>query len=137
MLTRVFPAVPAGARAFFVDAFFAANRKSTSPKNAMVAAVALALLAAPITPAQAGWIRTTQCAGRWWGNVACTTQWGMATDPYVRTVPAARSEQEDAELAERDRKWVARCRPVIRPDQNGVERYHYAAPGCEFGRISD
>jgi hypothetical protein len=120
MLTRVCPAVPAGAQVIATGV------------------VALVLLAAPITSAQAGGIRTTNCVGAWWWwNSACTTQWGEATDPYVRTVPAARNQAEDSELAERDRKWVARCRPVLRPDQNGVERYHYAAPGCEYGKISE
>jgi hypothetical protein len=32
-----------------------------------------------------------------------------------------------------DRKWLARCRPILKYDHYGVARYHYSAPGCEFG----
>jgi hypothetical protein len=119
MLTQMFPAVPAGARAL------------------MTGVVALMLLGAPMTPAEAGRIRTTNCVGGWWWHTSCTTQWGEASDPYIRVVPGARSVQEEAEFAERDRKWVAYCRPVIKPDRNGVERYHYARPGCEYGKTQD
>jgi hypothetical protein len=119
MLTRMFPAAPPGARSFATGV------------------VALVLLGAPITSAEAGRIRTTNCVGGWWWHTSCTTQWGEASDPYIRVVPAARNVAEEGELAERDRKWVARCRPVLRQDRYGVERYYYAAPGCEHGRLSD
>ena len=46
-------------------------------------------------------------------------------------------EAEKARLATRDHKWLARCRPVIERDRYGVARYHYAAPGCEFGVGTD
>lgn len=42
-----------------------------------------------------------------------------------------------AESRERERKWVERCKPVVRQDAYGVGRYVYAARGCEFGRIED
>jgi len=119
MLTRMRPALPAGARSF------------------ATAIVALVLLGAPMTSAEAGRIRTTQCVGGWYSHSACTTQWGEASDPYIRVVPGPRSVAEEAEFAERDRKWVAYCRPVIKPDRYGVERYHYARPGCEYGRLQD
>ncbi len=38
------------------------------------------------------------------------------------------------EALERDRKWMARCKPVIRQDAYGVGKYYYAAAGCEFGK---
>ena len=117
MLTRLFPAAPAGAP------FFAAG------------IAALVLLAAPITPAEAAGIRITRCFWTYSG-VSCTTRWG-AIDPYVVAVPGPRDAQEEAEFRERDRQWVDRCRPVIKQDRHGVGRYHYAAPGCEFGRIGD
>ncbi len=47
------------------------------------------------------------------------------------------SEETAAEARERDRLWLARCRPIVRQDALGVGRYHYAAPGCEFGRFAD
>jgi hypothetical protein len=55
-------------------------------------------------------------------------------NPYVIPVPPPKTEKELAEAAERERLWEARCRPVIRQDQYGVRRYHYAAPGCEYGK---
>jgi hypothetical protein len=117
MLTRLFPAVPSGSRPF------------------VTGVVALVLLGAPVTSAQAGWIKITRCTTTFSG-FSCTTRWG-AIDPYVQSVPGPRDAQEEAEFLERDRKWVARCRPVIKQDRYGVGRYHYAAPGCEFGRIDD
>lgn len=45
--------------------------------------------------------------------------------------------EELAEARERDRKWLARCRPVLRQDDYGVSRYHYSARGCEFGKSED
>jgi hypothetical protein len=39
-----------------------------------------------------------------------------------------------AEIAARTEAWEARCRPTLSaPDKLGVQRYVYAAPGCEFG----
>ena len=47
------------------------------------------------------------------------------------------SPEDAAENRERDRKWVERCKPVVRQDAYGVSRYVYAARGCEHGRIED
>ena len=116
MLTRLFPAVAAA-----------------QPLAAAVAA--LALLAVPITSAEAAGMRIIRCFGSSVG-FTCTTRWGMI-DPYVVEVPGPRDAQEEAEFRERDRQWAAYCRPVIKQDRYGVGRYHYAAPGCEHGRISD
>ena len=98
--------------------------------------VALALLGAPVTSASAGGIAIANCI-RTLGSLSCVARWGESGDPYVRSVPGPRDAKEEAEFVERDRKWVARCRPVVRQDYHGVSRYHYAAPGCEFGRIQD
>lgn len=68
------------------------------------------------------------------GTLNCMVRWGEAGDPYVRTVPQPIGE-ERSRSAERDRKWQERCRPTISQDAYGVARYHYAAPGCEFGVI--
>jgi hypothetical protein len=82
-----------------------------------------------LKPAQADGIRTTTCV-RSAGVSSCTTIW--RTGGPVLWTP--RAEQEAAESAERERLWLARCRPVAEPDQYGVKRYRYAAPGCEFSR---
>lgn len=54
----------------------------------------------------------------------------------IYKVEEPRGEELDAAL-ERDRKWLARCKPVIRQDAHGVGRYYYAASGCEFGKLDD
>jgi hypothetical protein len=71
------------------------------------------------------------------GGLSCAAAWGPGGDPYIRQVPGPHTAEEQARYDARDRKWVARCRPVVRQDQYGVARYHYAAPGCEFGVIGD
>jgi hypothetical protein len=99
--------------------------------------MALVLLAAPLSvePAFAGAAMLT-CVGTR-GSVSCVGQWGPSVDPYIRHAPGPRDPREEAEAAERERRWVARCRPIIRQDQYGVARYRYAAPGCEYGVIQD
>jgi hypothetical protein len=56
------------------------------------------------------------------------------SNPYVIHVPAPQAERDVAEAAEHERLWRARCRPVIRQDAYGMRRYHYAAPGCDYGK---
>ncbi len=85
-------------------------------------------------PTHAGEIECPSCVGQH-GAFSCSTVWGRAGDPHIRTVSGPGSAQEEAEFVERDRKWMARCRPVIRQDRYGVGRYHYAASACEFGAI--
>jgi hypothetical protein len=96
----------------------------------------LAVLAMPSTfgAAYGGAIESTSCVGRY-DAFSCSTVWGQAGDPYIRTMPGPRSAQEEAEFVERDHKWIERCHPVIKQDRYGVSRYHYAASGCEFGVI--
>jgi hypothetical protein len=74
------------------------------------------------------------CVGGW-GAGNCVLRIGPAGDPYVRLIPEPGSEVEKARAAERDRLWMSRCQPVVAQDRYGVPRYHYAAPGCEFGVI--
>jgi hypothetical protein len=54
-------------------------------------------------------------------------------------IAALREPNEDdiAESRERDRRWVERCRPQLRTDAYGVNRYVYAARGCEYGQDRD
>jgi hypothetical protein len=95
---------------------------------------ALALWSAPVTfdRAEAGGAGgAVSCVGSP-GAVSCAGRFEWTGDGRRRP-----TEQEEAESAERHRKWVARCRPVIKQDQFGVGRYVYAAPGCEFGKYQD
>ena len=69
------------------------------------------------------------------GALNCVARWGEAGDPYVRKVPEPADDAERARSAQRDKKWEARCQPVIAQDRYGVPRYQYVARGCEFGVI--
>ncbi len=77
-------------------------------------------------------VSDTSCVGGW-TSFNCVTRWGPAGDPYVRVIPKPVDEAEKARLTARDRKWLARCNPVIERDRYGVARTRYSAPGCEFG----
>jgi len=110
--------------------------KSLAAWLAAPVGAAIILSLAGLTPAQAAEVSVTSCVGTWKGN-NCVTRWGPAGDPYVRQVPDPIDEAERARREARDRKWVARCHPVIEHDRLGVARYRYAAPGCEFGVIEE
>jgi hypothetical protein len=119
MLTRMFSAAP------FVS------------RPLMGGGVALALLATPIgfAPAHADSTTVFNCVGSF-GSVSCVRIRGPVVDPHVRRLHP-RDPKEEAASAERERKWVARCRPVLKEDRYGVSRYEYAARGCEFGKTQD
>jgi hypothetical protein len=63
-------------------------------------------------------------------------RYGDAGATGIKTVREP-SPDDVAENRERERKWVERCRPVVRQDAYGVGRYVYTAHGCEYGRIED
>jgi hypothetical protein len=113
---------------------------------------ALAILALPLMPAHADGTRSTSCVGSY-GAFSCVTKWHRdrkdanvviaKPDPLeqaeskakdVKDVIGKPDPQEQAESKARERRWLARCRPVEHQDEYGVMRYVYAAPGCEFGR---
>jgi hypothetical protein len=100
------------------------------------AGAAMILSVVTLAPAYAGSVIDLSCVagGR---NFNCVAQFATAGDPYVRVVPQALDESQKAEVAARDRKWVVHCRPEVRHDSFGVARYHYAAPGCEFGFVAE
>jgi hypothetical protein len=100
---------------------------------AMLSAVMLVFASAMTrTSAQAADVVTGGCIGGWRGY-NCATGWAPAVDPFIRIVPQPLGRAEQARAIERDHKWLARCRPIVAQDTFGVSRYHYAAPGCEFG----
>ncbi|MGB6343719.1 MAG: hypothetical protein WBG15_13445 [Xanthobacteraceae bacterium] len=84
--------------------------------------------------AQADGLAAGGCVGGG-SSLNCVGRWGEAGNAYIRTVPQPADETERTRAADRDRKWEARCKPVIAQDRYGVPRYQYAAPGCEFGVI--
>ena len=79
-----------------------------------------------------GGVSDTSCVGSF-TTFNCVTRWGPAGNPYVRPIPGPVDEAEKARLVARDRKWLARCSPILERDRYGVGRLRYAAPGCEFG----
>ena len=97
-------------------------------------ALPAAFLIASLAPAWADGIRTTTCIGIA-GASTCTTQWRYMGNGSV--YPWQIDPRETAASAERERKWLARCRPVAKEDSLGVNRYVYAASGCEFGKLQD
>lgn len=88
------------------------------------------------TSAGAGNIAAESCVGTA-RSFNCVDNWGTSGDPFVRVVPEPLSETERAQMAARDHRWLAHCRPVVQRDDYGVARYYYAEPGCEFGIGSD
>jgi hypothetical protein len=56
------------------------------------------------------------------------------TNPYVIHIQGPQTPQDVAEATEQDRLWQARCRPTVQQDMFGINRYAYAAPGCEYGK---
>ena len=123
--------------------FIVSRAKSlwASRRAAFVGAAVLMLSAVPLAYADelyVGGCVGAGAAGRGSGAGAfnCVLRIGPAGDPYIRTVPQPQNEADKARQAERDHRWVERCRPVVAQDRFGVPRYHYAAPGCEFGVLN-
>jgi hypothetical protein len=119
-----------GERAVLTSRFAEAPSAS---RSAASAGAAIVLSVVTWTLAHAGSVDSQSCVG---GprSFNCVGQWAPAAgDPYVRIVPDPVDEAQRAQMARRDRKWLARCRPVVERDDYGVARYHYAAQGCEFG----
>jgi hypothetical protein len=59
-----------------------------------------------------------------------------AADPTVVTAadtPAATATNPAADRAAATVRQ-ARCRPTVQQDMFGINRYAYAAPGCEYGK---
>jgi hypothetical protein len=103
-------------------------------RRGVLVAAALAVLAALAgAHAYADALRSTGCVGAGL-SFNCVTTWRW-NDPLRTLKPE--DPRLAAEAAERERKWLARCKPVVRQDQYGVGRYVYAAPGCEYGKHED
>jgi len=68
-----------------------------------------------------------------YGSNTCIEVRHELVNPNVIQV-APQSEAEYRAAAERDRLWTAHCKPVVKQDRNGIDRYAYAAAGCDYGR---
>src|ERR1043165_1317300 len=101
-------------------------------RHALAASCLIATFASP--PARADGIRNTTCLHTG-GAMTCTSYWRHGVSSQY--LPWKVDVRETAASAERERKWLARCRPVAQEDALGISRYRYAAAGCEFGKIED
>ncbi len=108
----------------------------------LVIAYALAALAVPMMSGSAFAQRVTDtivgsCVfSGGLGHCVQQYRYGDAGNNGIQSMQGL-SAEDLAESRERERKWVERCRPVVRQDAYGVGRYVYAARGCEFGRMED
>ncbi len=68
-----------------------------------------------------------------YGSSSCVEIRHELINPYVIHV-APPAGAEERQVAEQERLWRARCHPVAKQDRYGVNRYVYAAPGCEYGK---
>jgi hypothetical protein len=110
--------------------------KSSASRRFVRGGVAIVASAMTLTSVYAGGVGNMSCVGGP-GSVNCVGQWGPGGDPNVRVVPQALADEERAQAAVRERKWLAQCQPVVRRDPYGVARYQYAARGCEYGIGAD
>lgn len=106
--------------------------KSSASWRVVRGTVAIVASAMTLTSVYAGGVGNLNCIGGA-GSVNCVGQWGPGGDPNIRIVPPPLGEEEKAQASARERKWLARCQPVIGHDRYGVARYQYAARGCEYG----
>src|SRR5262249_27335857 len=65
-------------------------------------------------------------------STSCVEVRRELSNPFIIQVPPMQGENREAE--NRERLGRARCKPAMKMDRYGVDRYSYAAPGCEFGK---
>jgi hypothetical protein len=70
--------------------------------------VAIVASAMTLTSVYAGGVGNMSCVGGP-GSVNCVGQWGPGGDPNVRVVPQALGDEERAQAAVRERKWLAQA----------------------------
>jgi hypothetical protein len=110
--------------------------KSVAVSRLVRGGAAILLSAMTLTTVYAGGVGNLSCVGGA-GGVNCVGQWGPGGDPNVRAVPKPLDDEDKAQAAARERKWLAQCQPLLRRDPYGVARYIYAARGCEYGVGAD
>lgn len=72
------------------------------------------------------------------GAMHCASQYRYGNRGNTGIQSLKEPDQQDiADAREREARWVARCKPQLRNDRYGVNRYVYAAPGCEYGKDRD
>jgi len=111
------------------------RRFSPSASLAALALLVLSMTSAPALAQPPQGISTFSCYGNYYGGSCVRTYRKGPFNPHLISVPGPQSDEDRAAADARDRRWVARCRPLIQQDRYGVPRYSYSAPGCEYGRL--
>jgi hypothetical protein len=124
---RRFETLPAAPRGAGREAM--SNREWTA-----IAVAALAALTHLALPARADSMGSLSCVGTFGAFSCVAIHRKNVGDPHAKTVAEPDAAREKAESEKREKRWLARCHPTVRQDRYGVERYVYAAPGCEYGR---
>jgi hypothetical protein len=106
-------------------------------RSALLGLLAGGFLVGSVPETRADGAVTSSCS--WYrGLTSCTRQWrAIPRDPYTTEINAPKDGEAAREAEERDKKWVARCKPTTWQDHYGVTRVRYAKPGCEFGKTED
>jgi hypothetical protein len=68
------------------------------------------------------------------GVMVCTSTSSAGVDEPKRPPPRQLTAQEQAEIDARDARWEDYCKPQIVQGHDGIDRYQYSRPGCEFGK---
>jgi hypothetical protein len=70
------------------------------------------------------------------GDRVCTVSRStLSASETVPLTPSAR-RQLSQEAGERERAWMARCKPELTVDSAGIGRYRYAESGCDLAVVS-
>jgi hypothetical protein len=89
--------------------------KSVAVSRLVRGGAAILLSAMTLTTVYAGGVGNLSCVGGA-GGVNCVGQWGPGGDPNVRAVPKPLDDEDKAQAAARERKWLAQCQPLLRRD---------------------
>ncbi len=104
----------------------------------LAALSAVILMGVPVSASAQGQRFTDTVTGSCvfsYGAAHCVRQYRYNDSGNSGIKHYAEPAEEVAEAREREKVWEARCRPTLRQDYYGVNRYVYAAPGCEYGRL--
>jgi hypothetical protein len=94
---------------------------------------ALAAASVAIAHAQTTGTTTSKCERDFMGVMVCTST-STAGPEEQKRLPRPPTAHEQAEIDARDARWEDYCKPQIVQGHDGIDRYQYSRPGCEFGK---
>jgi hypothetical protein len=95
---------------------------------------AIAAVSATMAHAQTTGTTTSKCERDFMGVMVCTSTSSTGVDEPKRPPPRQLTAEERAEIDARDARWEDYCKPQIVQGHDGIDRYQYSRPGCEFGK---